>query len=190
MKQDTDPNWQKAKSLMSGNFISDLKTFDKSLLRDKTVKYVETKYLSKKDFGREVIEKVSKAGLCLYDWVTAMVKYYAVAKDVEPKKKRVAKLEEQLEQSSKDLAQLQSKILSLEEDSKRLRDQLQAAQNEQQELADSAALMAKRLDAAKRLIAGLGTEGTMGPSCRQTPGKPEKTRGRLPCCSSQFVLLW
>ena len=158
MKQDTDPNWQKAKSLMSGNFISDLKTFDKSLLRDKTVKYVETKYLSKKDFGREVIEKVSKAGLCLYDWVTAMVKYYAVAKDVEPKKKRVAKLEEQLEQSSKDLAQLQNKILSLEEDSTRLRDQLQAAQNEQQELADSAALMAKRLDAAKRLIAGLGTE--------------------------------
>lgn len=60
MKQDTDPNWQKAKSLMSGNFISDLKTFDKSLLRDKTVKYVETKYLSKKDFGREVIEKVSR----------------------------------------------------------------------------------------------------------------------------------
>ncbi|TNJ29738.1 IAD-1alpha dynein heavy chain [Giardia muris] len=158
MKQDTDPNWTKAKSLMSGNFIMDLKTFDKTLLRDKTVKYVETKYLARKDFGREVIEKVSKAGLCLYDWVTAMVKYYAVAKDVEPKRKRVAKLEEQLEQSSKELAALQEKILVLEEESNKLRETLLSAQQEQQELADSAALMAKRLDAAKRLITGLGTE--------------------------------
>lgn len=47
---------------------------------------------------------ISTAGAGLLKWVLAMVNYFGVAKDVEPKRRKVAESEKSLRQSQKELA--------------------------------------------------------------------------------------
>jgi Microtubule-binding stalk of dynein motor len=47
---------------------------------------------------------ISTAGAGLLKWVLAMVNYFGVARDVEPKRRKVAESERNLRQSQKELA--------------------------------------------------------------------------------------
>ena len=84
--------------------------------------------------------------------------YCDVAREIKPKREKVAKLEKnffqmkkELNQAKKDLAEVQKQLAELER-------QFEEAIREKQELEDEAAIMERRLVAADKLIGGLGSE--------------------------------
>lgn len=87
-----------------------------------------------------------------------MVNYYNVAKGVEPKRKKVAESEKNLRLAQKDLADTKDKLAQLNAELTSLRNQFADKTAEQQDLKAKAELMERRLVAAERLIAGLGSE--------------------------------
>eukprot|EP00702_Spironucleus_salmonicida_P008256 EST49547.1 Dynein heavy chain [Spironucleus salmonicida] len=147
-------DWGTSKGLL-GDLKNELTNFDKSRLAQRSVNYTKTITSKLTD---ESVQKSSGAALCIYKWVLSMQKYYEVAKDVEPKRKKVREAEAMLDKAKKELTSLQQTLEQLSAESAILKEKLDAAQAEQQELADAAELMAKRLDAAQRLITGLSTE--------------------------------
>ncbi len=94
----------------------------------------------------------------LYKWVDAMINYYGVAKTVEPKRKKVADSERSLRQAQRELTETQQQLAALNAQLGQLRDLFGSKTSEAQELKAKAELMERRLNAAERLISGLGSE--------------------------------
>lgn len=61
-------------------------------------------YMKDPKFTVDELRTISTAGSGLLKWVFAMVNYYAVARTVEPKRKKVAESEKNLRMAMKDLA--------------------------------------------------------------------------------------
>lgn len=115
-------------------------------------------YFKDSKFHYEGLLSISKAGAGLFKWVNAMVNYHAVAKTVEPKRKKVAEAEKNLRTASKDLAKTQAEVARLNEELSKLNHSFTEKSTEQQELQDKAELMERRLTAASKLIIGLSSE--------------------------------
>lgn len=111
-------------------------------------------------FNVAELKGISTAGAGLLAWVEAMVNYNNVARMVEPKRKKVAEAEKQLRLAQKELSQIKEQVASLSQQLSSLNSQFAEKTAEQQELKEKAELMEKRLEAATRLIAGLGSERT------------------------------
>lgn len=111
-------------------------------------------------FNFEALLGISKAGAGLFKWVNAMVNYHAVAKTVEPKRKKVAEAEKSLRLASKDLIKTQEEVTQLNAELSTLNKSFTEKSTEQQELKDKADLMERRLTAASKLIVGLSSEQT------------------------------
>ena len=82
----------------------------------------------------ENLNRVSKAGAGLLQWVLSMAKYYEVAKEVEPRRKKVKEMEKKMLQSQRDLKQIQSELAELEAQIKELSAKYENKNNELQEL--------------------------------------------------------
>ena len=117
-------------------------------------------YMQDPKFTVQELKGISTAGAGLLKWVVAMVNYYNVAKTVNPKRQKVAEAEKNLRLAQKELAQIKEQVASLSEQLSTLNAQFAEKTAEQQELKEKAELMEKRLEAATRLIAGLGSERT------------------------------
>ena len=111
-------------------------------------------------FNFEALLGISKAGAGLFKWVNAMVNYHAVAKTVEPKRKKVAEAEKSLRIASKDLIKTQEEVTALNAELETLNKNFSEKSMEQQELKEKADLMERRLTAASKLIVGLSSEQT------------------------------
>lgn len=109
-------------------------------------------------FNFEGLLGISTAAAGLFKWVAAMVNYHAVAKTVEPKRKKVAEAEKALRVASTDLAQTQAAVVRLSAELESLNKSLAEKSAEQAELTARAALMERRLAAASKLIQGLASE--------------------------------
>ncbi|KAF5830619.1 hypothetical protein DUNSADRAFT_14266 [Dunaliella salina] len=153
-----DVSWAGAKAMMSdSNFLKSLVDFDKDSLSEKQVKKVK-EYMKGPSFTYESLKGISTAGAGLLKWVLAMVNYNNVAKTVEPKRKKVAEAEKNLRMAQKDLANTKQQLQDLNTQLSTLRAQFEEKTAEQQDLKAKADLMERRLTAASRLIAGLGSE--------------------------------
>lgn len=115
-------------------------------------------YFKDSKFNYEGLLGISKAGAGLFKWVNAMVNYHAVAKTVEPKRKKVAEAEKNLRTASKDLAKTQEEVAKLNEELYSLNKSFAEKSTEQRELQDKAEVMERRLAAASKLIIGLSSE--------------------------------
>ncbi|KAF8069431.1 DHC1 [Scenedesmus sp. PABB004] len=192
-----DVSWGGAKSMMTDpGFLKSLVEFDKDGLSEKQVKRVRGEYMRDPGFTHESLRTVSTAGAGLLKWVLAMVNYYAVAKGVEPKRRKVAEAEKNLRLAQRDLADTKDQLAALntqlaalraafadktaEQQARRARgfggggcrgcgwrpagpaDPVRAApalpRPAAQDLRSKADLVERRLLAAERLIAGLGSE--------------------------------
>uniref|UniRef100_A0A383W4S5 Dynein-1, subspecies f n=1 Tax=Tetradesmus obliquus TaxID=3088 RepID=A0A383W4S5_TETOB len=159
LKNLKDVSWAGAKSMMTDpGFLKSLVEFDKDGLTEKQVKRVKTEYMKDPSFTYDNIRNISTAGAGLLKWVLAMVNYYNVAKGVEPKRKKVAEAEKNLRLAQKDLADTKDQLAALNAQLTSLRSQFADKTAEQQDLRAKADLMERRLLAAERLIAGLGSE--------------------------------
>lgn len=115
-------------------------------------------YFKDSKFNYEGLLGISRAGAGLFKWVNAMVNYHAVAKTVEPKRKKVAEAERNLRTASKDLARTQAEVVELNDELFSLNKSFTEKSMEQQDLKDKAELMERRLAAASKLIIGLSSE--------------------------------
>ena len=90
--------WGPAKKQLLGDshFLQHLKDYDRDNIPAKVVKVLRAKYVNNPDFEPSKIKQASVAAFGLCKWVRAMEAYDRVAKVVEPKKLKVAELEEEL----------------------------------------------------------------------------------------------
>ena len=131
--------------------------FDKDNIDPKRIKGLQ-KYINMEDFTPESVGKVSKAaqGLCM--WAKAMDVYARVAKEVEPKKAKLAEANAQLSSAMATLNEKQANLQKVQDKVAELESQLNNAMAEKKNLSDQADLCQARLVRAGKLTAALGDE--------------------------------
>jgi dynein heavy chain len=152
------PDWDNSKKLLGeSDFMEQLINFDKDNIDPGRIKKLQ-KYVLMEDFTAEAVGKVSRAakGLCM--WARAMDVYARVAKEVEPKKAKLAEANSQLDAAMKTLNEKKANLKEVQDKVAALEAQLSAAQAEQKNLADQADLCQARLDRSGKLTSALGDE--------------------------------
>lgn len=164
-KEDPASGWAGAKSMMSDPaFLSKLQNYPRDDITEKQVARVK-KILTKKTDAKsavtvENLERISVAGKGLLVWVLAIIDYNRVAKNVEPRRKKVKAMEKEMAQSQADLRQIRHELGLLEEEIGRLSRTYSEKSEEATQLTAEADKMAQYLAAASQLIQGLGSERT------------------------------
>ena len=108
------------------------------------------------DYAR--MREISKAGGGLFKFAKAVMGYCFVAREIKPKREKVAMLERNFQMSKRELEKIQKELASIEEELKALSKQYEEAMSERRALEEEAELMQRRLTAASKLISGLGSE--------------------------------
>lgn len=153
--------------LGSTSLLSDLKNFDITSVKADMAKKAKRTFdeLKKKELKLEdpaeiiaALKSKSIAATGLYRWAYSTDQYYDIFRQVEPKKQECARLQKQSDTASAELA---TTLASLEEVTEQLK-QLNSAQKVKQDELDillkRQAEMARKLNAASKLITGLGSE--------------------------------
>ena len=98
---------------MLGNsqLLSMLKNYPKDDVTEKQVKRVN-KYFNE-DLTLEKMKGVSQAGLGLLTWVVAIIKYYEIARNVNPLRNKVREMEKAQRQTEIELSELQTTLSAL-----------------------------------------------------------------------------
>ncbi|CAJ1374165.1 unnamed protein product, partial [Effrenium voratum] len=97
------PDWDTAKKVLNRpTFLQDLKSYDKDNIPEKVLKQL-SKYVTKPEYTVEAVGNQSKAAKSLCMWTYAMDTYSKVAKEVEPKKQKVAELNDKLAKANSEL---------------------------------------------------------------------------------------
>jgi dynein heavy chain len=155
-----DISWKGAKAMMAdARFLSSLIEFDKDGITEKQMKALKD-YFRDPKLTIEELMSISTAGAGLLRWVCAMMNYNNIAKTVNPKRQAVAAAEKNLKAAMKELERIKVEVAGLNAQLAKLSEQFSASTAEAQELKAKADLMEKRLEAARRLIAGLDSERT------------------------------
>ena len=150
--------WNDAKKLLSNiGLLEKLKQYPKDDITDKMARKVNV-YLQHESMTLENMKNVSTAGYGLLTWVTAIMRYYEVAKNVNPLRNKVKEMEKAQRQMEAELATLKSTLSALGAEINELNEKFIEASAELDKLQQEASLMSKRLDAASKLITGLAGE--------------------------------
>ncbi|XP_067295015.1 dynein axonemal heavy chain 10 isoform X2 [Pseudorasbora parva] len=151
-------SWKAAKGMMSeGNFLRSLMEMDCDLISAGQVKTVRA-YLRNLNTSLEEMQAISKAGSGMLRFVEAVMGYCDVARDIKPKREKVARLERNFFQSKRELERIQNELSAIQKELGALGDKYEAAMTEKQLLQEEAEVMERRLIAADKLISGLGSE--------------------------------
>ncbi|XP_059165934.1 dynein axonemal heavy chain 10-like isoform X2 [Physella acuta] len=158
MKGIREVSWKSARGMMSeANFLRALKEMDVDNIGQKQLTTVKG-LLKDIDMTPDQMKAISKAGAGLLKFVEAVCGYCAVAKEIKPKREKVAKLERNFHQAKRDLEKVTKEVQALEEELKELNSKYEKAMTEKQALEEEARIMERRLIAADKLISGLGSE--------------------------------
>ena len=87
-------NWDIIKKMLANKFFDRLKNFNKDGIKPKTMVCLEKFIKENPKFVPSEVKQSSEAGKSLCEWVRAIVTYFKVSKEVEPKKKYVAEMNE------------------------------------------------------------------------------------------------
>ncbi|CAH2322448.1 Hypothetical predicted protein [Pelobates cultripes] len=140
------PDWSSAKQLLGdSNFLKRLLEYDKENIKPQILMKLQ-KYIANPEFVPEKVEKVSKACRSMCMWVRAMDLYSRVVKDVEPKKKKLAAAQAELDATMATLRQKQKKLKDVEEQIRELQDQYDTSLGEKESLAGTHSVHNVRLD--------------------------------------------
>ena len=164
-----DSYWPASMQLLGQmDFVQQLKAFDKDgRLNEKLIVLIET-YLDRPEFADEAVKKASSAAYGIAQWVRAMKTYFYVARDVAPKRAKLAEAETELKEVMDSLAVKKGELRQVENKIKGLNDKLDAARAQLKGLEDEAALCEVKLTRAGQLISGLGGEKVRwGEVCQQ-----------------------
>ncbi|CAE7211449.1 DNAH6 [Symbiodinium sp. KB8] len=153
------PDWDTAKKVLNRpTFLQDLKAYDKDNIPEKVLKQL-TKYVTKPEYTVEAVGNQSKAAKSLCMWTYAMDTYSKVAKEVEPKKQKVAELNDKLAKANAELKAKQDNLHEVESQVAALQKKLNDTVSEKDRLVAEAQLTKDRLARADILTVGLKDEG-------------------------------
>ncbi|CBH10362.1 dynein heavy chain, putative [Trypanosoma brucei gambiense DAL972] len=116
------------------------------------------------------LKKVSLAASGLMIWVEAMKAYWNTAKEVLPKQARVRELQDAKAKAERQLAACQDEIQDLTAGLRMLEERLEAGMSEARRLQQEKALMERRLNAARKLLDGFGSERVRWAEQKETLG--------------------
>ncbi|XP_062874230.1 dynein axonemal heavy chain 10 [Trichomycterus rosablanca] len=151
-------SWKTAKGMMSeANFLRSLMEMDCDSIGSGQVKTVRG-FLKNLNTSFEEMQAISKAGSGMLKFVEAVMGYCDVAREIKPKREKVARLERNYFQSKRELERIQSELAAIQKELGALGEKYSAAMVEKQTLQEEAELMERRLIAADKLISGLGSE--------------------------------
>jgi len=157
-KGKVDDYWGPAKKMMSDSrFLQNLMDYDKDNIKPEIIEKIRV-YTNNDAFDPELIKKASKACFGLCCWVRAMEVYDRVAKDVEPKRLRLAKAEAEFAEVSGLLAEKKEALAAVEAKINELQAQFTAADEKKKDLGQQVEDCSQKLDRAQTLIGGLGGE--------------------------------
>ncbi|TPX54389.1 hypothetical protein PhCBS80983_g05954 [Powellomyces hirtus] len=158
MKGIKDVSWKSAKTMMSAtDFKSSLQALDVDGITSAQTKAVKG-ILKEMDVSLQRMTEISAAGAGLLKFVLAVMGYCSVAKTIAPKRAAVASLEKNLALSKNEFDKITRELKRLNEQLGTLQQQFHQAKAEQLELQKMAEIMERRLQAADKLISGLGSE--------------------------------
>ena len=149
--------WAAAKTMMTdGKFLHSLVTYKRDEIKSKWVKGVK-KIIATSSALKDVnsMKSKSSAAAAMLQWVLAILEYHTVALTVQPKKDRVARMEQEAFRGATKLRKTKSNIKKLEEEIKTKNKELDEAQTKLTALKKKQAQMAAHLKAAEQLISGL-----------------------------------
>ncbi|KAJ3299892.1 Dynein heavy chain 10, axonemal [Borealophlyctis nickersoniae] len=153
-----DVSWKSAKTMMSQtDFKSSLTTLDVDAISTSQIKAVKN-ILREMDVSLVRMTEISAAGSGMLKFVLAIVGYCNVAKQIAPKRAAVATLEKNLALSKAEFDKITKELKRLNDELTTLQQQFHQAKAEQLELKKMAEIMERRLQAADKLISGLGSE--------------------------------
>jgi dynein heavy chain len=152
-------DWDTAKKVLGdGKFMDRLKGYDKDNIPAAALKKLE-KYVAKPEYAPDVVGNQSKAAKSLCQWTHAMDVYSKVAKEVEPKKQKLAELNAELNAANAALKGKQDALKEVLDQVAGLEKQLNDTVGEKDRLISEAALCEGRLERAGILTVGLADEG-------------------------------
>ena len=136
-----------------------LKDYDKDNIEPAILKKLQKYINNEEDFSPENVGKQSSAakGLCM--WCHAMDVYSRVAKEVGPKKEKLAKLNAELKAANDKLASKQAALQAVLDKVAELERVCAETLAEKDRLQQESDTTAKRLENAKSLTSGLASEG-------------------------------
>uniref|UniRef100_H3DEJ9 Dynein axonemal heavy chain 10 n=1 Tax=Tetraodon nigroviridis TaxID=99883 RepID=H3DEJ9_TETNG len=153
-----DISWLSAKGMMSeANFLRSLMEMDCDSITNSQVTTVKG-FLKNLQTSFAEMQGISRAGAGMFKFVEAIIGYCDTAREIKPKRDKVARLEKNFFQSKQELDRIQSELSSIQAELKALGDKYQTAITEKQQLQEEAELMERRLIAADKLISGLSSE--------------------------------
>jgi dynein heavy chain len=151
-------DWDSAKAVLSrSSFMEDLITYDRDNIAPARLKGL-VKYVTDESMSVEAVSRVSKAATTLAQWVHAVDIYSRVAKEVEPKKQRLAEMNAKLASANAVLNEKQSALQAVLDKVAELTRQSNEVTAEKENLAIEAQLTKDRLDRAAKLTVGLSDE--------------------------------
>ncbi|KAJ8934457.1 hypothetical protein NQ314_013332 [Rhamnusium bicolor] len=150
-------SWKTAKGMMAeASFLRQLQEMNCDAITQAQQRAVKAHM--KKSTKMDEMASISKAGYGLLKFVTAVLGYCAVFREVRPKKERVEQLENEFNAAKRFLDKLYSDIAKIEEDLNKLNQKYESAMRRRQELQEETDIMMRRLEAADKLISGLSSE--------------------------------
>lgn len=153
------PDWDNAKRVMSGSdFLDRLMKYDKDNIEPKILSKIRGKYIDHPLMKPEDVQRKSAAAGPMCSWVHAVNTYSLVAKDVEPKKKRLAEMNAQLDEAKAALKIKQDSLQEVLDKVAALQKTAQETEAEKKNLERTAQLTKDRLARADKLTTGLADE--------------------------------
>jgi dynein heavy chain len=153
-------NWKQSQGILQrgSKLLDELKGYDKDNIPQDYLKKLQP-FLEREDFTPDAVGKQSLAakGMCM--WVRAMDVYSRVAKEVEPKKQKLAKLKADLKVVQDGLVVKQSALQEVLDKVAELQRLCQETMDEKDRLQKESDQTAIRLTNAERLTSGLAEEG-------------------------------
>ena len=137
--------------------LKKLVEFDKDGIEDKTIKQL-TPYMNNENFTVDKVEKASVACRAICMWARAMYKYYFVAREVEPKKLKLAEAQASLDVTIAALNAAKAQLAAVNANIESLEAKYKQSVEKKEELAAEVELCSGRLGRAEVLLGGLGGE--------------------------------
>jgi dynein heavy chain len=153
--------WEPAKnSLMSKAqaFLDDMRSYDKDGISDEMIKSLKPFVEDTENFSPEAVERSNKAAMGVCKWVHAMYLYATIAKEVEPKRQKLAKAQQDYDGAQARLKSALDRLHAVEAKLAELTAKFDAAEAQKQKLQKDVETAQGRLERAHKLIDGLAGE--------------------------------
>ena len=152
-------DWDTAKVVLGrGTFMSELLNYDKGNVSPVVLKKLQ-RYISDPTMEVEAVGRVSSAAKTLAIWVHAVDIYSRVAKEVEPKKQKLAAMNAKLDVANRELKEKQDALQAVLDKVASLIKQADETTAEKNRLVFEGQLTSDRLERAEMLTGGLASEG-------------------------------